>query len=123
MKEVSGHIFHDFYAVKQASGHPFHDTGHLFHESGHVFHGHSNRTPISRTQFSCYTGWDLTTSCHHFITSGSRILVNTGQRINLPKGTFAPRSSLSLKGIDIGGGIIDPDYSGEQGRIVAPQTP
>ena len=44
------------------------------------------------------------------------MLINTGLSIKLPKGTYgqiAPRSSLALKGIDIGGGIIDPDYSGE----------
>ena len=49
------------------------------------------------------------------------MLINTGLSIKFSKGIYgqiAPRSSLALKGIDIGGGIIDPDYSGEIGIIM-----
>ncbi|XP_073185050.1 uncharacterized protein [Lepidochelys kempii] len=43
-------------------------------------------------------------------------LVCTGLAIGLPQvyyGHIAPRSSLALKGIDVAGGVIDADYTGE----------
>ena len=44
-------------------------------------------------------------------------LVDTGIGIGLPKGTYgrlAARSGLASKqGIAVGGGVIDPDYTGE----------
>jgi dUTP pyrophosphatase len=46
---------------------------------------------------------------------GSRILVNTGIKFETPEGTYgriAPRSGLSMRGIDIGAGVIDHDYRG-----------
>ena len=49
--------------------------------------------------------------------SGSRTLLHTGVAIELPNdiyGRIAPRSGIaSAYGIDIGGGVIDPDYKGE----------
>ena len=46
-----------------------------------------------------------------------RILIGTGIAIELPKGVYgriASRSGLALKkGLDIGAGVIDPDYRGE----------
>ena len=44
------------------------------------------------------------------------VLASTGVAIQLPENTYgqiAPRSGLSVKGIDIGAGIIDEDYRGE----------
>jgi dUTP pyrophosphatase len=44
------------------------------------------------------------------------VLISTGVKIELPKQTYgqiAPRSGLSVKGIDVGAGIIDEDYRGE----------
>ena len=46
---------------------------------------------------------------------GDRLLVSTGISIELPELTFGKicsRSSLALKGIDIGAGVIDSDYRG-----------
>lgn len=44
------------------------------------------------------------------------VLVSTGIAIQLPENTYgqiAPRSGLSVKGVDVGAGIIDEDYRGE----------
>lgn len=41
--------------------------------------------------------------------------VNTGICIRVPEGTYGrvgPRSGLAIKGIDVGAGIIDRDYTG-----------
>jgi dUTP pyrophosphatase len=44
-------------------------------------------------------------------------MVSTGIAIGIPNGTYgrvAPRSGLAAKhGIDVGAGVIDPDYTGE----------
>ena len=61
-------------------------------------------------------GLDLRASEATTIPANSRKPVNTGIKIKLPTGTYrriAPRSGLSLKGIDIGAGVIDRDYTGE----------
>ena len=46
-----------------------------------------------------------------------RALVSTGIGIHVPSGTYgrvAPRSGLAVKkGIDVGAGVIDEDYTGE----------
>lgn len=46
-----------------------------------------------------------------------RALVGTGIALSLPEdvyGRVAPRSGLAVKhGIDVGAGVIDPDYTGE----------
>ena len=42
--------------------------------------------------------------------------MKTGVRFYLPRGVYArlaPRSGLSLSGIDIGAGVVDRDYHGE----------
>ena len=44
------------------------------------------------------------------------IAVPTGIKIKLPAGTYgriAPRSGLSLKGIDVAAGVVDRDFRGE----------
>lgn len=44
------------------------------------------------------------------------VLVSTGIAIQLPENTYgqiAPRSGLSVKGVDVGAGVIDEDYRGE----------
>ena len=61
-------------------------------------------------------GYDLYAAETITITKRTRSLVNTGVKMRVPHGTYgriAPRSGLSLKGIDIGAGVIDRDYTGE----------
>lgn len=62
-------------------------------------------------------GYDLYSNEDCIIESDNRWLVPTGISVVLPKGVYgrvAPRSGLSVKhGIQVGAGVIDPDYTGE----------
>jgi dUTP pyrophosphatase len=62
-------------------------------------------------------GYDLYSDEDVNIPRGARALVGTGVAIVLPVGTYgrvAPRSGLAVKrGIQVGAGVIDPDYTGE----------
>ena len=62
-------------------------------------------------------GYDLFSSENFIIRAHDRGVVSTGLAVAVPIGTYgriAPRSGLALKnGIDVGGGVIDPDYRGE----------
>ena len=59
---------------------------------------------------------------HVLIPPMSRCLIKTGLAFSIPEGCYglvAPRSGLALKkGIQIGGGVIDRDYTGEVGVII-----
>lgn len=72
------------------------------------------KMPVRATQQAA--GYDLFASEHAYIQKGQRALVGTGIAIALPPGTYgrvAPRSGLSVRGIDVGAGVIDEDYRGE----------
>ena len=61
-------------------------------------------------------GYDLYSCETMILEPGTRKLVNTGIAISTP-GTklyarIAPRSGLSIKGLDIGAGVVDSDYRG-----------
>ena len=62
-------------------------------------------------------GYDLYSNCDGVIPTSERMLVSTGIAVVLPKGVYgrvAPRSGLAVKhGIQVGAGVIDPDYTGE----------
>ena len=62
-------------------------------------------------------GWDLSASEPKLIPIGGRCLVDTGLVLEgCPEQTYlriAPRSSLTLKGIDVGAGVVDADYRGK----------
>ena len=63
------------------------------------------------------TGYDLYASEETIIPPKSRNIVDTGIAIamNTPENLYAriaPRSGLSVKGLDIGAGVIDADYRG-----------
>tara|TARA_B110000858_G_scaffold189634_1_gene236611 strand:+ start:537 stop:968 length:432 start_codon:yes stop_codon:yes gene_type:complete len=62
-------------------------------------------------------GYDLVATQGCVILPGQRGLVPTGLSLELPPGTYgrvAPRSGLAVKnGLDVGAGVIDPDYRGE----------
>jgi len=61
-------------------------------------------------------GFDLSSVETVEIPPGGRALVSTGLAIKCPTGTYgriAPRSGLSIRnGINVLGGVIDPDYTG-----------
>jgi dUTP pyrophosphatase len=49
------------------------------------------------------------------IQSGSRFLISTGIRVAVPSGYYgrvAARSGLSVKGVDVGAGVVDSGYRG-----------
>jgi dUTP pyrophosphatase len=61
-------------------------------------------------------GYDLTSVVDMVLSVGERRLVPTGLIIQIPSGTYArigPRSGMSVKGIDIGAGIVDFSFRGE----------
>src|SRR6056300_1714550 len=62
-------------------------------------------------------GYDMCSSVDTTIKSGCRGLVDTGIAFTVPYGTYgriAPRSGLAVKkGIQVGAGVIDRDYTGE----------
>jgi len=62
-------------------------------------------------------GYDLYSSVDTGVAVKNRTLIDTGIAITLPPGTYgrvAPRSGLAVKkGIQVGAGVIDPDYTGE----------
>ena len=61
-------------------------------------------------------GWDLYAVEDLRVPVGESALVNTGIAVELPSGTYArlaPRSSLMLRGLEVGPGVIDRDFRGE----------
>jgi len=62
-------------------------------------------------------GYDLSAIRDDVIEPGCRKLLPIGIAIKLPEGVYgriAPRSGLAVKkGIQVGAGVIDPDYTGE----------
>lgn len=71
--------------------------------------------PMRASNFAA--GLDLFSVGDGCVMPGERILVPTGIRVLLPLGCYgriAPRSGLAFRnGIDVGAGVIDPDYRGE----------
>ena len=66
-------------------------------------------------------GADLYASEGVVIPMHQRRLIRIGVRVVLPRGTYgrvAPRSGLSLKGIDVGAGVVDCDYEGLIGVVL-----
>lgn len=60
--------------------------------------------------------FDIFSNEELFIPQGMTRKIKTGISICLPPGymiKFFDRSSLSIKGLILGGGVIDPDFSGE----------
>lgn len=62
-------------------------------------------------------GYDLYAHCDCVIPPTKRALIATGIAVVVPAGVYgrvAPRSGLAVKhGIQVGAGVIDPDYTGE----------
>jgi len=66
---------------------------------------------------SLAAGYDIASSADITIARGTRSLVSTGIAFTVPYGTYgriAPRSGIAVKkGIQVGAGVIDRDYTGE----------
>ena len=61
-------------------------------------------------------GLDVFTSSSFTIPAGARQLVPTGIAVRPSSGCYvriAPRSGLSIRGIDVGAGVVDDGYTGE----------
>lgn len=62
-------------------------------------------------------GYDLCSVEESVIPPGRRGVIGTGISVKLPAGVYgriASRSGLSVKsGIEVGAGVVDPDYTGE----------
>lgn len=74
------------------------------------------KLPTRGSEFA--VGYDLTSVEQVDIPAfGSRKIIKTGLSISIPENTYAriaPRSGLACRsGIDVGAGVIDPDYTGE----------
>jgi dUTP pyrophosphatase len=61
-------------------------------------------------------GYDIFSIESVTIAPGSRLLIRTGVSLEVPEYYYirvAPRSGLSVRGIDVGAGVIDSSYRGE----------
>jgi dUTP pyrophosphatase len=69
--------------------------------------------PTRGSKYAC--GYDLYSDDNIVIEKSERQLVSTGIGIGISDDCYArvaPRSGMSVKGIDVGAGVIDSDYSG-----------
>jgi dUTP pyrophosphatase len=75
---------------------------------------HPNAKAPERKSSSA-AGLDLYSCESAVVPPRSRKLVSTGIKIQIPNNCYArvaPRSGLSVNGIDVGAGVIDSDYTG-----------
>jgi dUTP pyrophosphatase len=75
--------------------------------------------PLKSSKFAA--GFDLFSAYNHIVKPFTNKLIFTDLQIKFPSdayGRIAPRSGLALKGIDIGGGVVDSDYTGNVGIII-----
>ena len=67
-------------------------------------------------------GHNIFASTSSTISPGDRKIIPTGLQIACQQGTYgqiAPRSGLTVKhGINVGAGVIDPDYRGKVGVVL-----
>lgn len=71
-------------------------------------------SPDKATSISA--GFDVFSYEKKTLNAGKTTLISTGIKVQPPQGTYlrvASRSGLSLKGITVVGGVIDPDFTGE----------
>jgi dUTP pyrophosphatase len=75
----------------------------------------TSRLPVRSSKNSA--GYDLYSDQEVTVRPGHRKLIKTGICLEIPDGHYgriAPRSSLARDfGINVGAGVIDPDYRGE----------
>ena len=71
---------------------------------------------LPRRATSGSVGFDVQSSQVTVIPAMSQAIVHTGLAMAVPTGMYlriAPRSSLSMKGINVGAGVVDNDFRGE----------
>ena len=71
---------------------------------------------LPRRATSGSVGFDVQSSQVTVIPAMSQAIVHTGLAMAVPTGMYlriAPRSSLSMKGINVGAGVVDTDFRGE----------
>jgi dUTP pyrophosphatase len=76
---------------------------------------HSELAKLPKRVDEGAAGYDLTSIENISIPPKSRSLISTGLSIQLPMysyGRIAPRSGLSVKGLDVGAGVIDESFRG-----------
>jgi dUTP pyrophosphatase len=76
---------------------------------------HSELAKLPKRADEGAAGYDLTSIENISIPPRSRSLISTGLSIQLPLysyGRIAPRSGLSVKGLDVGAGVIDESFRG-----------
>ena len=76
---------------------------------------HSELAKLPKRADEGAAGYDLTSIENISIPPKSRSLISTGLSIQLPMysyGRIAPRSGLSVKGLDVGAGVIDESFRG-----------
>ena len=78
------------------------------------------KTPVRGSLYAA--GYDLFSAETKIIPSQDRCLVMSDIAVKVPAGAYgriAPRSGLALKEfVDVGGGVVDGDYSGNIGIIL-----
>jgi dUTP pyrophosphatase len=76
--------------------------------------------PIKGSTYSA--GYDIHSCVYKVIPPRSRELIHTGVYLeDMPIDHYiriAPRSGLALKSIDVGAGVVDPDYRGQLGVVL-----
>ena len=72
--------------------------------------------PLPKRQTRGSGGYDIYTPVAHIIPSGTRVNIPVAQVFGIPEGYVGflkSRSSMARVGIDVVGGVIDSDYTGE----------
>ena len=76
--------------------------------------GQDSQLPVRKSNGAA--GYDIYSDEETTIQPSEYKLVSTGIAMTVPPGTYgqlAPRSGLAVKGIHVGAGVIDRDYTGE----------
>ena len=75
-----------------------------------------SNVPLPKRQTEGSAGYDIHARTGYAIPCGERICVETGIAVRIPDGHVGflkTRSSMAVQGIDVQGGVIDSDYTGE----------
>lgn len=81
----------------------------------------SENAQVPRRQTDGAVGYDLHSAEDTIVPARGVAVVGTGVGVRLPEGTYgrvAPRSGLSVKGIAVGAGVVDRDWTGPVGVVL-----